>query len=69
MKQSFKYLSFVVGVILLVYNEVIDETNNILSITGLVFLIIGLYMISKGIGDKPEYDPYAIESEEEKNDI
>ncbi|MGC6438126.1 MAG: hypothetical protein ACON4B_04025 [Flavobacteriaceae bacterium] len=66
MKQSFKYLSFVVGVILLVYNEVIDETNNILSITGLVFLIIGLYMISKGIGDKPEYDPYAIESEEEK---
>ena len=66
MKQSFKYLSFVVGVILLVYNEVIDKTNNILSITGLVFLIIGLYMISKGIGDKPEYDPYAIESEEEK---
>ena len=66
MKQSFKYLSFVVGVIILVYNEVIDETNNILSITGLVFLIIGLYMISKGIGDKPEYDPYAIESEEEK---
>ena len=66
MKQSFKYLSFVVGVILLVYNEVIDETNNILSITGLVFLIIGLYVISKGIGDKSEYDPYAIESEEEK---
>ena len=66
MKQSFKYLSFVVGVILLVYNEIIDETNIILSITGLVFLIIGLYMISKGIGDKPEYDPYAIESEEEK---
>lgn len=65
MKQSFKYLSFVVGVILLIYNEVIGEPHSILSIIGLVFLIIGVYMISRGIGDKPDYDPYAVQSEKE----
>lgn len=65
MKQSFKYLSFIVGVILLIYNEIIEEPSSILSIVGLVFLVIGLYMISRGIGDKPDYDPYAIQPEDE----
>jgi hypothetical protein len=32
----------------------------------LALLGIGLYLISRGIGDKPDIDPYAIQSYDEE---
>ena len=65
MKQStIKYILFLIGVILIIYAEI--YSNSLISVTGLIFLVVGLYMISKGIGQKPEYNPYTIQTEDEE---
>ena len=65
-QSSIKYLLFLIGIILLIYTEVQSNSNPLISVVGLSFLCIGLYMISKGIGKKPDYDPYAVQSDEEE---
>ncbi len=65
MKQStIKYLLFLIGVILVIYAEI--YSNSLISVIGLIFLVVGLYMISKGIGQKPDYNPYEVQSEDEE---
>lgn len=65
MKQnSIKYLVFLVGVILIIYAEI--YSSSIISVVGLIFLVVGLYMISKGIGQKSDYNPYAVQTEDEE---
>jgi uncharacterized membrane protein len=65
LKQStIKYILFLIGVILIIYAEI--YSNSLISVTGLIFLVVGLYMISKGIGQKPEYNPYTIQTEDEE---
>jgi len=67
LKQNYiKYLAFILGVILLIYAELFSNSNTLISVVGLFFLVVGLYMISKGIGEKPEYNPYAVQSDEEE---
>ena len=43
-----------------------SDSQTFVSILGLVLLVIGLYLISKGIGDKPDIDPYAVQSYDEE---
>jgi uncharacterized membrane protein len=50
----------------LIYNEISPNSDVMLSIIGLTLLVTGLYLISRGIGDRPDYDPYAVQSEEEE---
>ena len=65
MKQnSIKYLVFLVGVILIIYAEI--YSNSLISVIGLFFLVVGLYIISKGIGQKPDYNPYEVQTEDEE---
>ena len=40
--------------------------SNLLSIGDLFLLVVGSYLISKGVGDKPEIDPYAVQSYDEE---
>ena len=61
-----KYTFFLVGLILLIFDELKNEDHSFMSIAGFLLLIIGLYMISKEIGDKPVYNPYAVKSYEEE---
>lgn len=66
MKNSLKYLTFGLGTTLLIFNEIFFESSSFFSVIGIVLLIVGLYWISKGIGEKPEYNPYAVQSEDEE---
>jgi len=65
-RNTLKYGSFVVGILILIYTELYSVSNVLLSICGLFLLVVGLYLISKGIGDKPEIDPYAVQSYDEE---
>ena len=65
LKQStIKYLAFLVGVILIIYAEI--HSNSLISVIGLIFLVVGIYLISKGIGQKPDYNPYKVQTEDEE---
>ena len=65
LKQStIKYLVFLVGVILIIYAEI--HSNSLISVIGLIFLVFGIYLISKGIGQKPDYNPYEVQTEDEE---
>ncbi len=65
LKQSaIKYLAFLVGAILIIYAEI--YSNSLISVIGLIFLVVGIYLISKGIGQKPYYNPYEVQTEDEE---
>ena len=65
LKQStIKYLAFLVGVILIIYAEI--HSNSLISVIGLIFLVVGIYLISKGIGQKSDYNPYEVQTEDEE---
>ena len=61
-----KYTAFISGLCLLICDELFSDSQTFASILGLVLLVIGLYLISKGIGDKPDIDPYAVQSYDEE---
>ena len=63
---SIKYATFIFGLCLLAYNEIYSDSYTFISILGLALLGIGLYLISRGIGDKPDIDTYAIQSYDEE---
>lgn len=65
LKQStIKYLLFLIGVILVIYAEI--YSNSLISVIGLIFLVVGIYLISKGIGQKPDYNPYEVQTDDEE---
>ena len=65
LKQStIKYLLFLIGVILVIYAEI--YSNSLISVVGLIFLVVGIYLISKGVGQKPDYNPYEVQTEDEE---
>jgi uncharacterized membrane protein len=65
---SIKYTAFFSGLCLLICDELFSDSQTFASILGLVLLVIGLYLISKGIGDKPEMDPYAVQSYDDEEE-
>ncbi|MDG1778699.1 MAG: hypothetical protein P8H23_05065 [Flavobacteriaceae bacterium] len=65
-RNTLKYGSFIVGIFILIYTELYPISNVFISIGGLFLLVVGLYLISKGVGDKPEIDPYAVQSYDEE---
>ena len=64
--NSIKYWASVLGICLLICDELLYNSQTFLSIVGLLLLVIGLYLISRGIGDKPSIDPYVVQSYEEE---
>ena len=64
--NSIKYWASVLGICLLICDELLYNSQTFLSIVGLLLLVIGLFLISRGIGDKPSIDPYAVQSYEEE---
>ena len=64
--NSIKYWASVLGICLLICDELLYNSQTFLSIVGLLLLVAGLYLISRGIGDKPSIDPYAVQSYEEE---
>ena len=64
--NSIKYMTFTVGAALVVLDEMYCESKTYLSILGLLLLVTGLYLISKGIGEKPSIDPFAVQSYDEE---
>ena len=65
-RNTLKYGSFIVGIFILIYTELYAISNVFISIGDLFLLVVGLYLISKGVGDKPEIDPYAVHSYDEE---
>ena len=63
-QTTIKYLAFLVGVILIIYAEI--HSNSLISVIGLIFLVVGIYLISKGIGQKSDYNPYEVQTEDEE---
>ena len=64
--NSIKYWASILGLCLLICDELLYNSQTFLSIVGLLLLVIGLFLISRGIGDKPSIDPYALQSYEEE---
>ena len=64
--NSIKYWASVLGICLLICDELLYNSQTFLSIVGLLLLVMGLFLISRGIGDKPSIDPYAVQSYEEE---
>ena len=64
--NSIKYWASILGLCLLICDELLSNSQTFLSIVGLLLLVIGLYLISRGIGDKPYIDTYAVQSYEEE---
>ena len=64
--NSIKYWASVLGICLLICDELLYNSQTFLFIVGLLLLVIGLFLISRGIGDKPSIDPYAVQSYEEE---
>lgn len=65
-RNTLKYVAFLLGVSILIYTEFFSKSSKVLSILGLLLLVVGIYLISKGIGDKPDIDPYAVQSYDEE---
>ena len=65
-RNRLKYVTFLLGVIILIYTEFFSKSSAVLSIIGLMLLVVGLYLISKGIGEKPDVDPHAVHSYDEE---
>ena len=63
---SIKYTAFISGLCLLICDELFCDSQTFASILGLVLCVIGLYLISKGIGDKPDIDHYDVQSYDEE---
>ena len=57
--NSLKYIVLLTGSGILIYDDISTESMEILSLIGLILLVVGIYLISKGIGEKPKVDPYA----------
>lgn len=64
--KSIKYWASILGICLLICDELLYNSQTFLSIVGLLLLVVGLYLISRGIEDKPSIDPYAVQSYEEE---
>ena len=64
--NSLKYILFLTGSGILVYDDISTESKGLLSLIGLILMVIGIYLISKGIGEKPKVDPYAAQSYDEE---
>ena len=61
-----RYILLLLGLTLLIFDEFYNEVPSILSVFGLLFFIIGLYLISLNVGQKPNYNPFSIQSYEEE---
>jgi multisubunit Na+/H+ antiporter MnhG subunit len=61
-----RYILLLLGLALLNFDEFYNEAPSILSVFGLIFFIIGLYLISLSVGQKPDYNPFSIQSYEEE---
>lgn len=64
--NSLKYIVLLTGSGILIYDDISTESMGILSLIGLILLVVGIYLISKGIGEKPKVDPYAVQSYDEE---
>ena len=61
-----RYILLLLGLTLLIFDEFYNEAPSFLSIFGILFFIIGLYLISLNVGQKPNYNPFSIQSYEEE---
>lgn len=48
------YIFIIVGAIIAIYAQAEEQQNTIVLVSGIVVLMIGIYRISKTIGDKPK---------------
>ena len=64
--NSSKYIVLLTGSGILIYDDISTESMGIFSLIGLILLVVGIYLISKGIGEKPKVDPYAVQSYDEE---
>ena len=64
-KRTLYYLCLVLGIFLVIVTEFQDKPDLILQIGGFCLLMLALYQLSKGIGDRPTNDSYVVNEEEE----
>lgn len=65
-RKSAYYIALFLGALIVIYAQNDVRSNWILLIVGFALLMGGLFAIYRGIPkDKPPYDPFAIQEEEE----
>ena len=64
-KRTLYYLCLVLGIFLVIVTEFQEDPDLILQIGGFCLLMLALYQLSKGIGDRPTKDSYVVNEEEE----
>ena len=66
-KRSLYYVCFLLGTFLVIVAEFQENPDLILQFGGFCLLMLSLYQLSKGIGDRPTKDSY-VENEEEEEE-
>ncbi len=64
-KRTLYYICLVSGIFLVIVTEFQDDPDLVLQIGGFCLLMLALYQLSKGIGDRPTKDSY-VENEDEE---
>lgn len=68
MKSLGKFLNYIfiiVGAIVAIYAQAGETQNTLVLVIGIVVLMIGIYRISKTIGDKPKGPDGFVKTEDE----
>jgi len=72
MKSFGRYLNYcfiLIGAGIAFYAESGEDQNTYVLISGIVILMIGIYRISKNIGDKPKGPEGFVRTEQDKDDV
>jgi len=65
LSKIFNYLFIIVGALVAIYAQAGEQQNTIVLVLGIVLLMIGIYRISKRIGDKPKGPDGFVKTEED----
>ena len=52
--KTLNYILIIIGAVVAIYAQAGEKQDTVVLVIGIMFLMIGIYRISKNIGDKPK---------------
>jgi uncharacterized membrane protein HdeD (DUF308 family) len=63
--KTLNYVLIIIGGVIAIYAQAGEEQDTVVLVIGIVVLMIGIYRISKNIGDKPKGPEGFVKTEED----
>lgn len=67
--KTINYILIVVGAIIAIYAQAGEQQDTIVLVGGIMVLMVGIYRISKTIGDKPKGPEGFVKTEKEDESV